>query len=228
MSSKRDIQISKALSYLLRHGAVKENLTMDNDGYVEVSNLLSHQRLKSHKCTLEDLHRVVDENDKKRYHIKTGGPDGTTEYVCAVQGHSIKTIKPSEELLERVEEVDQLPANLIHGTSLKNAIQIVESGSIKKLNRNHVHLSIGDTERDDGVISGMRKSSSVHIYLLNNSEMLDKIQLYKSLNAVYLTPDDVDVSLFKVVKVKKQKSMDKNQEELIHLLDSKGINYEFI
>lgn len=228
MSSKRDTQISKALSYLLRHGAVKENLPMDNDGYVEVSKLLSHQRLKSHKCSLEDLHRVVAENDKKRYHLKTGGPDGTTEFVCAVQGHSIKTIKPNEELLESVDDVSKLPVNLIHGTSVKNAIQIVESGCIKKINRNHVHLSIGVTERDDEVISGMRKSSTVHIYLLNNSEILSKIKLYKSLNSVYLTPDDIDISLFKMVHIKKKNEITEEQQELVRLLESRGIQYQFI
>ena len=64
-AGKRDIQISKALSYLLRHGALKEGLPIDNNGFIPVSVLLRHNRLKSHKCTLEDIHRIVENNDKQ-------------------------------------------------------------------------------------------------------------------------------------------------------------------
>jgi len=36
-----DVQLSKALSYVLRHGAAKANVTMRPDGYVRVAELLT-------------------------------------------------------------------------------------------------------------------------------------------------------------------------------------------
>ena len=54
-NGKRDTQISKALSYLLRHAAMKENLVIDSNGYTSVKGLLSHNRLKTHKCTQDDI-----------------------------------------------------------------------------------------------------------------------------------------------------------------------------
>ena len=36
-----DVRISKTLSYLLRHGAVKDGLDMRADGYVRVTDLVS-------------------------------------------------------------------------------------------------------------------------------------------------------------------------------------------
>lgn len=228
MSSKRDIHISKALSYLLRHGAVKENLPFDVNGYIEVERVLNHQRLKSHKCTLEDLHRVVDTNDKKRFNIKLSD-DGQTELICAVQGHSIDRIKPDEEVLEVIDTAEKLPKNIIHGTSVRNAIQILKSGSIKRMNRNHIHLSIGITEKDKEVISGMRKSSRVHIYILSEPKILEHLKLYRSMNSVILTPDDINKSLFLLVKIRAASGSDesKDERELINLLDENGIKHEY-
>jgi 2'-phosphotransferase len=39
-----DVQLSKTLSYLLRHGAEKEKLVMRADGYVRVSDLVRRTR----------------------------------------------------------------------------------------------------------------------------------------------------------------------------------------
>lgn len=44
-----DVKISKSLSYILRHGAVKEGLEISSDGYVKLSDILSKPKF-SH-CT---------------------------------------------------------------------------------------------------------------------------------------------------------------------------------
>ena len=38
----RDVQISKAMSWLLRHGAKGEGIKMDANGYVNVADLVSN------------------------------------------------------------------------------------------------------------------------------------------------------------------------------------------
>ena len=35
-----DIRLSKSLSYILRHGASKERLTIREDGYMEISHIV--------------------------------------------------------------------------------------------------------------------------------------------------------------------------------------------
>lgn len=47
------IRISKTLSYVLRHGAKKENIEMRSDGYVALVDLLNHKLFK--KVTMEDI-----------------------------------------------------------------------------------------------------------------------------------------------------------------------------
>lgn len=38
------VQLSKQLSYLLRHGAVKEGLTISSDGFVSMEDMIKHTR----------------------------------------------------------------------------------------------------------------------------------------------------------------------------------------
>jgi len=87
-----DVQISKNLSWLLRHGAEKEKLTMDSAGFVPLSEVLAKQFYKSHHVTVEKIREIVDTNDKKRYELKAQkGPDGKEVlYIRATQGHTIK------------------------------------------------------------------------------------------------------------------------------------------
>lgn len=233
MSDRRDVQISKSLSYLLRHGALKERLPIDKNGYIPIGEVLKHNRLKTHKCSVEDIHRIVGENDKKRFHIKKETLQNglTQEFICATQGHSINTITPDREVLEEIRSRSELPDKLVHGTSISNAVLILQSGFIKKMARNHVHLAPGVTGLDSQVISGMRYSSNVHIYLKTTQELLDKIQLYKSLNDVYLTPDDVELSLFEKITIKPPKNsnqLSSDFQALIRELDRQGTAYEVV
>ncbi|QLL32975.1 hypothetical protein HG536_0D04970 [Torulaspora globosa] len=219
--SKRDVQISKALSYLLRHGALKEKLPIDTDGYVPVAVLLAHNRLKCHKCTLEDIHRIVENNDKKRFHIVQGPlSDGQPqELICATQGHSIAEINPSEDVLHEITDAADLPATLIHGTSITKLLLILQSGSIKRRGRNHVHLSPGVSGRDSQVVSGMRNSSNAHIHLKRGQQLLDQLQLFRSLNNVYLTPNDIPASLFEKVVIRPPKNAAKAADDLHRVRD---------
>ncbi|CCH42720.1 putative RNA 2'-phosphotransferase [Wickerhamomyces ciferrii] len=191
MTDKRDIQISKALSYLLRHGAEKEKLIIDPQGYVSLSQILSNNRIKTHKTTKEDIERIVAENNKKRFNLLVKD-DGQT-YICANQGHSLKSI--TNDNLKLISNDDEWPKDLIHGTTLKNLKLILESGGLSKMNRNHIHLTSHlELDPEDGTktITGIRSFSTVLIYL--DIEKLkknnDQIKVYKSLNNVYLSEGD--------------------------------------
>ena len=231
---KRDIQISKALSYLLRHAAVKEHLPIDSNGYVPIDTILNHNRLKTHRCTLDDLKRVVESNDKRRFVIDDSGTK-----IAATQGHSMSGIEPDSSMLTRVTLAsEQLPESLIHGTNVKNTISILESGRLSKMRRNHVHLSSGVVGVDPGVVSGMRHSSTVYIYLKRdellaageNTNESERLNVFRSLNGVYLVDDSIPLKYFSKIAIKKSAQRDSEYPKLIELLNTKysDVPYEII
>ncbi|CEP61265.1 tRNA 2'-phosphotransferase LALA0_S02e10506g [Lachancea lanzarotensis] len=221
--NKRDIQISKALAYLLRHGAVNEGLPIDNNGYVSIELLLRHNRLKSLQCTLQDVERVVANNVKKRFHMQSSH-DGQT-VICATQGHSLAQVTPSDEVLHQISATEEIPSKLVHGTNFSNLRLILQTGSLKKMRRNHIHLAAGVTGLDEKVVSGMRTSSNVYIYL-KVRDLCEKYQVFRSLNDVYLAPEDIPISLIQNVVLV---GSDKNKsivKELQQALNQHNVPFE--
>ena len=88
MSTDRTILISKSLSYILRHQAVKEHIAITQDGWVKVSDILQWKGLKRLRTTLDDLRQVVASNDKQRYTMAEI-PELHALCIRANQGHSI-------------------------------------------------------------------------------------------------------------------------------------------
>lgn len=103
------VQLSKALSYFLRHGALKESLPITPDGYISVPLLIAKPRIrqidmapengdftkdgkkKLKRVTVEDIREAVkgNEGEKKRFELKE---DGDEVFVRAVQGHSLESV----------------------------------------------------------------------------------------------------------------------------------------
>lgn len=123
MTEKNIRKTSKFLSYVLRHDPKKLNLTMNEQGWVTVAELLKNLK----NVSMTDLETVVAENNKKRFAFN----DDKTK-IRANQGHSI-TIDLAYSAVEP-------PEFLYHGTATKNIASIQKSGIIKG-NRHHVHLS---------------------------------------------------------------------------------------
>ncbi|KAK2767450.1 tRNA 2'-phosphotransferase 1 [Arachnomyces sp. PD_36] len=63
----REVSISKALSYVLRHAAEREGVKIDSQGYANVAELLKWRKLQSLKVTLPDILTAVETSDKKRF-----------------------------------------------------------------------------------------------------------------------------------------------------------------
>lgn len=175
--------ISKALSYLLRHGALQEGLSMDSAGYCKLSEVLNHNRLKSHGTTEEDVERIVANDNKQRFTLKT--EDGVAT-ICANQGHSIKHVGDANlTLLSH----DEYPDKLIHGTTHAKLGLILNSGGLSKMSRNHIHFTNLETSMGKQV-SGVRSFSTVLVYIDIEKLKNTDIKLYQSLNNVYLTTGD--------------------------------------
>ncbi|KAG7663690.1 TPT1 [[Candida] subhashii] len=179
--ARRDVIISKALSYLLRHGALKEKLSINELGYVKINDLLSHPRLKSSQVTRQDIERIVANNDKKRFTISNDN-----QFICANQGHSIPQINNDNLIPLNFEDLKNF--EIYHGT-FKNKLSIIkQSGGLSRMNRNHIHF----TCKEYNTISGIKKHSNVLVYIDIGKCMEHGIKFYKSLNKVILTCGNED------------------------------------
>ena len=79
---------------------------------------------------------------------------------------------------------------VVHGTSFKAWNDIQKTG-LSRMKRNHIHFAAGELGAD-GVISGMRSSAQVYIYIDVHSAMKNGIQFFRSANNVILSPGNAD------------------------------------
>mmetsp|Transcript_6867 Transcript_6867/g.16732 ORF Transcript_6867/g.16732 Transcript_6867/m.16732 type:complete len:279 (+) Transcript_6867:101-937(+) len=191
-------KISRSLSWALRHQALNIGLTIKEDGYVPVQEILDSTHPKLRGATLENIQLVVQNSDKQRfklqerpkhlYYPKQAENETEKTILCirANQGHSISIINP-ESLLTKLskDELRSLPC-IVHGT-YPEAWESIKSSGLKKMNRTHIHFATG-LPADDGVISGMRKSCKVYIFVdAGKCASNDQIEFFISDNGVVLT-----------------------------------------
>ena len=172
------VQISKSLSYLLRHAALKEGLAIDDGGFIAFDELKNHKRLRSHKITEEQVLNIVKNCAKQRFFAERR-EDGKL-YIRANQGHSIEV----HVQMEKVESPEAIPL-VIHGTYTKFWDAIKQTG-LNKMSRLHVHFTAGELG-DGEVISGMRATADIWIYIDAAKAMADGIVFYRSANNVILS-----------------------------------------
>ena len=170
----RSIQISKALSWLLRHGAAKERIPIDAAGYVNLHDVLQWHKLRALNVTFSEIVDVVQSNEKQRFGLKwddgeLSTVDGETQTqhqaalaciestqdadadprqysIRAVQGHSLKTVD-AESLLTPI-TMANAPETCVHGTFFVSWPVILKSGGLKAMTRNHVHFATGPRIED--------------------------------------------------------------------------------
>lgn len=168
-----DIRLSKWLSFILRHGAEKEGYTMDPRGYIAVNDLI-----KRKGCTPAEIKLCVQHNEKKRFELEQR-PNGM--YIRASQGHSIHLEDPD---LKLITDHNEIPV-VVHGTT-KIAYESIKRTGLNRMGRTHIHFAHGSST-DPTVISGMRKTSEVMIYIDSEEAMKAGIKFYLSPNGVILS-----------------------------------------
>jgi putative RNA 2'-phosphotransferase len=122
------VQLSKTMAYALRHQPEQFGLTLDEEGWVAVDDLLAALRRHSsdwQDIQAEDFAEVMAQSDKQRYEMRDGK-------IRAYYGHS--TTK------KIAQEVTAPPVILFHGTTPQAAKAIRVEG-LKPMKRQYVHLS---------------------------------------------------------------------------------------
>ncbi|KAF9994063.1 tRNA 2'-phosphotransferase 1 [Entomortierella chlamydospora] len=173
------VRLSKALSWLLRHNAESQGIAIRPDGYVKIQDVLRHPKFKGY--TLDDILQAVETSDKKRFQILDDG-SGNKEYIRAVQGHSIT--KVAELGFEEIVDPSLIPV-AVHGT-MHSKWNLISSQGLSKMARNHIHMAVG-LPGANGVISGMRNSCNLYIYIDTTKAIQDGIKFYKTSNNVILS-----------------------------------------
>ncbi len=165
-----DIELSKLLSYVLRHHPEHLSLTLDEHGYVGVDELLSALRARAHRISREQLERVVTTSDKQRFGLDAGG-----NRIRARQGHSRRVDLELEPIAP--------PSQLFHGTVERFLERILQEGLIPKA-RQHVHLSPDHATAHD---VGGRRGSPIILEVAAAAMHETGHVFYRSENGVWLT-----------------------------------------
>ncbi|SHE86224.1 putative RNA 2'-phosphotransferase [Seinonella peptonophila] len=128
MNRSEQKHMSKFLTLVLRHQPEIIHIQPDPQGWVSVQELLIALQKNKKGLSVDELHQIVETNDKNRFELSTDG-----KRIRARYGHSISISK------EHSESVNP-PELLFHGTATRFLASILREG-LQRMNRQYVHLS---------------------------------------------------------------------------------------
>lgn len=169
-TSPEDVEISKRLSFVLRHKPEAVGLSLESGGWVTVDALLERLNATGKPVTRAVLERVVEMNDKQRFALTED-----RQRIRANQGHSVAV----DLHLSPVRP----PGRLFHGTATR-FLKPIEHEGLKPGHRQHVHLSVSaKVAHDVGVRHGKP------IVLVVDAEVMfqNGFEFFLSVNGVWLT-----------------------------------------
>lgn len=168
MDKERQTKISKALSYWLRHRPEKIGITIGNDGWTDVKELIEKAKTEL-LFDFNELKEVVQNCDKQRFSF--------SEDFCSIkcnQGHSIDVKIKFKEIVA--------PPLLYHGT-VQQFIESIKKKGLIPGKRHHVHLS-KDVETATKV--GERRGKPIILKIDAKKMQDDGLRFFISDNGVYL------------------------------------------
>ena len=169
----RLIELSKEISYALRHAPWEYELEMDEEGWVSVEQLLDalNKDEKWESISEKDLIVMIQKSEKKRHEIANGK-------IRAYYGHSVP--------IKIVKEEKEPPRVLYHGTARRFLDSIKENGLLPE-GRQYVHLS-QDVETAHNV--GRRHDKHPCVLKINATQAYqDGINFYYGNEKVWLADE---------------------------------------
>lgn len=175
--------LSKIISNILRHNPLHYNISIDDEGWAKIIDVLNGIRNRHNEfanITKEDLLKMIEKSSKKRHEIQD-------EKIRAYYGHSFSVKKNITNCSP--------PEKLFHGTSLSNVHSIRQYG-LKNMDRQFVHLS---EIKEDVVIVAKRKSKDIVILAISALNAYnDGVEFYKE-GSVWLTKN-IDSKYISVIE----------------------------
>lgn len=140
-------QVSKFLSYILRHHPEEIELEVDCKGWAHLPSLLEKTHQNGRTINKKQIREIIETSDKKRFSLSDD-----EQYIRAGYGHSIDVdlgLAPQSP-----------PPILYHGTA-ENNIPSIQSSGLQPQSRNLVHLS--DNKKDAISVGGRHGKPTVLI-----------------------------------------------------------------
>jgi putative RNA 2'-phosphotransferase len=159
----------KFLTWLLRHRPGALDLNMDDEGWVEVDQLIAKSSDSHQPFSEELLQQIVQTDNKSRFSYCNCG-----KYIRANQGHSIAVDLKFEKR--------RPPKVLFHGTGTQ-FLQSISIEGLKPMERHHVHLS---PDRKTAKQVGGRKGKPAILEIDSERMSADGQDFYYSQNGIWL------------------------------------------
>ena len=163
-------ELSKFLSFVLRHQPDAIGIALDRQGWVDIDRLVAQCRAHGRAVSRELVEEVVATSPKRRFAISDDG-----RRIRASQGHSVAVDLGYEPVAP--------PELLFHGT-VRTSLASIRAEGLHKRSRHHVHLS-GDA--DTARIVGMRRGAPVVLRIAAGRMHRDGHAFFRSANGVWLT-----------------------------------------
>jgi len=162
-------EVSKFLSYILRHKPDSIGLQLDPYGWLLIDDIIANSQAEI-VLSKEIIKEAVSGNKKQRFTISDDG-----KYIRANQGHSIKV---------DLQLTPQVPPDILyHGTASRFLESILKEG-LKAGQRHHVHLSSNIQTAKE---VGSRYGKPVILTIDSKKMHQDGYQFFISNNLVWLT-----------------------------------------
>ncbi|TNF14656.1 MAG: RNA 2'-phosphotransferase [Rhodobacteraceae bacterium] len=161
---------SKFLARVLRHAPDEIGLSLGEQGWVRVDELLRAMKKAGRPLTRSQLEEIVATNDKSRFTLRG-------DMIRAAQGHSVDVdlgLLPLEP-----------PETLYHGTASRNLDAIFATGLVSG-RRRQVHLS---PDPATGLRVGERHGKPTVLRVDAGRMHADGYAFYRADNGVWLTDE---------------------------------------
>lgn len=168
MKTFDETKFSKFLSLVLRHSPEAVDITLDQNGWVDINILRKAFVYRGWKVSVEQIEQIVANDNKQRYSILNGK-------IRANQGHSVNIDLQLPAIVP--------PDTLYHGTVKASLDQIFKTG-IRPMSRQFAHLS-GDVGTATTV--GSRRGDPIILKIDAKRCHEDGFEFFCSENKVWLS-----------------------------------------
>lgn len=170
MAGNRRRELSKFMSWALRHDPGSAGITVDENGWADAYAVVEAAQERHGWVTAEMTAAIVSTDEKGRFEV-----DGNR--IRAVYGHSIDVTINRDD--------GNVPNTLYHGTPKQNVDAIMEEG-LQPMSREEVHLT--DSIEEARAV-GTRHSDSVVILSVDAASLQEFTTIDKRGDHIYTTPE---------------------------------------
>lgn len=169
--SKQHSEISKFLSFALRHQPDVIGIALDLEGWTDIAALIAAAANDGKQLDRDLIQAVVSTSDKKRFAISDDGLR-----IRAVQGHSTASVN--------INYVEKVPPEFLHHGTATRFIESIRNQGLLPGSRQYVHLS---QDEQTALAVGQRHGKPVVLKIQALLMHEQGLKFFQAENSVWLT-----------------------------------------